>query len=151
RELRNENIDVINYTNNINLYISRALQPAEISRIDLDEENTKANVFLEADQVSLAIGRGGNNIKLASRLAAYQIEVYRMQAKSEAAEDDVDLDEFLDEIDAWVVKELKKVGLDSARDVLRSSTEFLMNSTDLEEETINEVKKILSAEFEEGK
>jgi N utilization substance protein A len=150
RELRNENIDVISHTTNSMLYITRSLQPAEISRIDLDEVNHKANVFLEADQVSLAIGRGGNNIKLASKLTGYQIEVYRIQNKVEATEDDVELDEFTDEIETWVIDELKKVGLDSARSVLRASNEFLMNSTDLEEETIKDVKKILSAEFEDS-
>ena len=132
------------------LYITRSLQPAEISRIYLDEVNHKANVFLEADQVSLAIGRGGNNIKLASKLTGYQIEVYRIQNKVESTEDDVELDEFTDEIETWVIDELKKVGLDSARSVLRASNEFLMNSTDLEEETIRDVKKILSAEFEDS-
>jgi transcription termination/antitermination protein NusA len=150
RELRNENIDVISHTTNSMLYITRSLQPAEISRIDLDEVNHKANVFLEADQVSLAIGRGGNNIKLASKLTGYQIEVYRIQNKVESTEDDVELDEFTDEIETWVIDELKKVGLDSARSVLRASNEFLMNSTDLEEETIRDVKKILSAEFEDS-
>ena len=150
RELRNENIDVISHTTNSMLYITRSLQPAEISRIDLDEVNHKANVFLEADQVSLAIGRGGNNIKLASKLTGYQIEVYRIQNKVESTEDDVELDEFTDEIETWVIDELKKVGLESARSVLRASNEFLMNSTDLEEETIRDVKKILSAEFEDS-
>ncbi len=144
RELRNENIDVINFTTNTTLYIQRALQPAVISKMDL--VGTTANVFLENDQVSLAIGRSGHNIKLASKLTGYQIEVYRVNA---ATEDDVDLDEFLDEIDSWIIEEFKKIGLDSAKDVLRTTVADLLARTDLEEETIVQVQKILRDEFEE--
>lgn len=144
RELRNENIDVINFTTNTTLYIQRALQPAIISKMDL--VGTTANVFLENDQVSLAIGRSGHNIKLASKLTGYQIEVYRVNA---ATEDDVDLDEFLDEIDSWIIEEFKKIGLDSAKDVLRTTVADLLARTDLEEETIVQVQKILRDEFEE--
>lgn len=148
RELRNENIDVINFTTNTALFIQRALQPAKISRMEIDEDNKKADVYLEADQVSLAIGRGGHNIKLASRLTGYQIEVYRVSTEV-MDEDDVELDEFLDEIDEWIIDEFKKIGLDSARAVLRASTEDLIRRTELEEETILHVKRILQAEFEE--
>lgn len=148
RELRNENIDVINYTTNNALFIQRALQPASISRMELDDTNKRADVFLENDQVSLAIGKGGFNIKLASRLTGYQIEVYRV-TQGQQDEDDVELEEFLDEIDEWIIEEFRRVGLDSARSVLRTSTEDLMRRTELEEETILEVKKILQAEFED--
>lgn len=148
RELRNENIDVINYTTNNALFIQRALQPANITRMELDDNTKKADVYLESDQVSLAIGKGGFNIRLASRLAGYQIEVYRV-TEGQADEDDVDLTEFLDEIDGWIIDELKRVGMDTAKSVLRTSTEDLMRRTELEEETIDEVKKILQAEFEE--
>jgi len=146
RELRNENIDVINFTTNTALYIQRALQPANISRMDLVGET--ANVFLESDQVSLAIGRGGHNIKLASKLTGYQIEVYRVN-NSINSEDDVDLDEFLDEIDNWIIDEFKRIGLDSAKDVINSSVEDLLKRTDLEEETIVAVQNILRQEFED--
>lgn len=148
RELRNENIDVINYTTNTALFIQRALQPAKISRMEIDEDSRKADVYLEADQVSLAIGRGGHNIKLAGRLTGYQIEVYRVST-STGDEDDVELDEFLDEIDNWIIDEFKKIGLDSARAVLRTSNEDLIRRTELEEETILHVKRILQAEFED--
>lgn len=148
RELRNENIDVINYTTNTALFIQRALQPAKISRMEIDEDNRKADVYLDADQVSLAIGRGGHNIKLAGRLTGYQIEVYRVSTGT-SDEDDVELDEFLDEIDNWIIDELKKIGLDSARAVLRTSNEDLIRRTELEEETILHVKRILQAEFED--
>ncbi|MBW7868363.1 MAG: transcription termination/antitermination protein NusA [Brumimicrobium sp.] len=145
RELRNENIDVINYTNNIQLYIQRALSPAKISSVEINEEEKKADVYLKNDQVSLAIGKGGFNIKLASRLTGYEIDVYR-----EGAEDveDVDLEEFADEIDSWIIDELKAIGCDSAKSVLELSIEELVHRTDLEEETVKEVLKILSAEFE---
>ena len=143
RELRNENIDVINYTNN-NQLIQRALSPAKITSVKLDEENKTAEVFLQPDQVSLAIGRGGNNIKLA-RLAGYEIDVYREGA---VEVDDVELDEFKDEIDAWIIKELKSIGCDSARSVLELPIEDLIKRTDLEEETINEVLNVLRSEFE---
>lgn len=144
RELRNENIDVINYTTNDALFIQRAIQPAVVSKMDI--EGTTANVFLESDQVSLAIGRSGHNIKLASKLTGYQIEVYRVNA---VVEDDVDLDEFLDEIDEWIIEEFKRVGLDTAKDVLRTSVADLLTRTDLEEETISQIHKILRKEFEE--
>jgi N utilization substance protein A len=144
RELRNENIDVINFTTNEALFIQRALQPAIIAKMDIT--GNTANVYLESDQVSLAIGRSGHNIKLASKLTGYQIEVYRMNADSE---DDVDLDEFLDEIDTWIIEEFKKIGLDSAKDVLRTSVEDLLQRTDLEEETIVQVQKILREEFDD--
>lgn len=148
RELRNENIDVINFTTNTALFVQRALQPAKISRMEFDEENKKVDVFLDSDQVSLAIGKGGHNIKLASRLSGYQIEVYRVNT-GVTDEDDVEMDEFLDEIDEWIIDEFKKIGLDSARAVLRTSTEDLIRRTELEEETILQVKKIIQEEFEE--
>ncbi|MBL7811398.1 MAG: transcription termination/antitermination protein NusA [Bacteroidetes bacterium] len=148
RELRNENIDVINYTTNTALFITRALQPAKISRMEIDDATKKVDVFLETDQVSLAIGKGGHNIKLAGKLTGHQIEVYRVNAAVND-EDDVELDEFLDEIDEWIIDEFKKIGLDSAKDVLRHSVEDLVSRTQLEEETILEVKKILQNEFEE--
>ena len=148
RELRNENIDVINYTTNNALSIQRALQPAAITRMELDDVTKKADVFLESDQVSLAIGKGGFNIRLASKLSGYQIEVYRV-THGQTEEDDVELTEFLDEIDGWIIEEFKRVGLDTARSVLRSSMEDLMRRTELEEETIAEVKKILQSEFED--
>jgi N utilization substance protein A len=148
RELRNENIDVINYTTNNALFIQRALQPAAITRMELDDVTKKADVFLESDQVSLAIGKGGFNIRLASKLSGYQIEVYRV-THGQTEEDDVELTEFLDEIDGWIIEEFKRVGLDTARSVLRSSMEDLMRRTELEEETIAEVKKILQSEFED--
>ena len=148
RELRNENIDVINFTTNTNLYIQRSLQPAAISRIELNDDKKTADVFLDADQVSLAIGKGGHNIKLAGKLTGYQIEVYRM-ATTVNDEDDVDLDEFLDEIDTWIIEEFKKIGLDSAKSVINTPVEDLMRRTELEEETIIEVQKILRTEFED--
>lgn len=146
RELRNENIDVINYTNNTQLYITRALSPAKVSSINLDEENKKAEVYLAPDQVSLAIGKGGHNIKLAGKLTGYEIDVYREDVAD--VEDDVALDEFSDEIDGWVLDELKAIGCDTAKNVLDLSIEELVKRTDLEEETIEDVRKILSAEFE---
>lgn len=146
RELRNENIDVINYTTNNALFIQRALQPANISRMELDDVNKKADVYLENDQVSLAIGRGGHNIKLASKLTGYQIEVYRV---TNDQEDDVELTEFLDEIDEWIILEFKKVGMDTARSVLRHSVEDLARRTGLELETVQEVQRILHSEFED--
>jgi N utilization substance protein A len=146
RELRNENIDVINFTTNISLFIQRALNPAKISSITLDETNRKANVFLSPDQVSLAIGKGGFNIRLASRLVGYDIEVYREDAGAD--DSDIDLDEFADEIDSWIIDELKSIGLDTAKSVLEVSNDDLVNRTELEEETVIEIKKILQAEFE---
>ncbi|MBL0314472.1 MAG: transcription termination/antitermination protein NusA [Flavobacteriales bacterium] len=145
RELRNENIDVIQYTSNEQLLITRALAPAKISSINLDKENMKADVFLKPDQVSLAIGKGGNNIKLASRLTSFEIDVYR---ETDTDIDDVDLEEFSDEIDAWIIDELKSIGCDTARSVLNIPKEDLVKRTDLEEETVDEVVRILKAEFE---
>ena len=146
RELRNENIDVINYTQNTNLYIQRALAPAKISSMEIDEENKNAKVYLKPDEVSLAIGKGGFNIKLASMLTGYEIDVYREM--DEADMDDIYLDEFNDEIDQWVIDALKAVGYDTAKDVLGTSKEKLLAQTDLEEETIDDVLRILAAEFE---
>jgi N utilization substance protein A len=145
RELRNENIDVINYTNNIQLYISRALSPAKITSIKLDDDTRRAAVFMKPDQVSLAIGKGGHNIKLAGRLSGYEIDVYR---DTEDEEEDVDLEEFSDEIDTWIIDELKSIGCDTAKSVLNISVEELVSRTDLEEETIREVVRILRSEFE---
>jgi N utilization substance protein A len=146
RELRNENIDVINYTPNTNLYIQRALAPAKISSMEIDEEAKTAKVYLQPEEVSLAIGKGGYNIKLASMLTGYEIEVYR--EINEADMDDIYLDEFNDEIDQWVLDALKAVGLDTAKDVLNVGKEQLIKRTDLEEETIDDVLRVLSAEFE---
>ena len=145
RELRNENIDVINYTTNPNLYITRALSPAKINSITIDENNKRAEVFLKPDQVSLAIGKGGFNIKLAGSLTGYEIDVYR---DTDVETEDVDLMEFTDEIESWVIDELKAVGCDTAKSVLNLTIEDLVNRTDLEEETIQEVMRILRAEFE---
>lgn len=147
RELRNENIDVINYTSNVSLYIQRALSPAKVSSIKLDEVAKTAQVFLKPDQISLAIGKNGLNIKLASLLTEYQIDVFRETDVID--EEDVELDEFNDEIEQWVLDELKKVGCDTAKDVLRLSADELERRTDLDRETIDEVISILSDEFEE--
>ena len=144
RELGNENIDVINYTNNIQLYITRALSPARVTSIKLDEENKHAEVILKPEEVSKAIGRGGHNIRLAGHLTGYEIDVFR-----EGAEEDVELTEFSDEIDGWIIDELKKAGLDTAKSVLEQEYEDLVKRTDLEEETIREVIQILKEEFEE--
>jgi len=145
RELRNENIDVINWTANSQLLIQRALSPAKITSIKLDDENGKAEVYLRPDQVSLAIGKGGFNIKLASRLTEYEIDVYR-EGTDEF--DDVDLEEFTDEIDSWILDALKGIGCDSAKSVLELTKEELVSRTDLEDETIEEVLRILRTEFE---
>ncbi len=147
RELRNENIDVINFTDNIQLYITRALNPAKISSIQLDDENKKAEVYLDPDQVSLAIGKGGFNIRLASMLTGYEIDVYRNVDEADA-DDDVELTEFSDEIEGWVIDALKAIGCDTARDVLNLDSADLVKRTDLEEETVNDVLTILQAEFE---
>ena len=147
RELRNENIDVINYTTNINLYIQRALAPAKISSMEIFEDEKKANVYLKPDEVSLAIGKGGFNIKLACMLTGYQIDVFREMDNEDV--DDIYLDEFNDEIDQWVIDALKAIGLDTARAVLALSPEELAQRTDLEEETIADVIRVLKAEFEE--
>jgi len=145
RELKNENIDVINYTANDQLLIQRALSPAKISSITLDTENMKADVFLKPDQVSLAIGKGGHNIKLASKLTEFEIDVYR---ESDADIDDVDLEEFADEIDHWILDQLKGIGCDTARSVLEIDKSDLAKRTDLEEETIDHVLKIIKDELE---
>ncbi|MDD3907120.1 MAG: transcription termination factor NusA [Bacteroidales bacterium] len=147
RELRNENIDVINYTSNINLFIQRALSPAKISSIRLDETNNKAEVFLKPEEVSLAIGKGGMNIKLASMLTGYTIDVFR--ETDDIEDDDIYLDEFKDEIDGWVIDALKKLGCDTARNVLAIPREELIEKADLEESTVDEVLGILRAEFED--
>lgn len=147
RELQNENIDVINYTDNKELFIARSLSPAKISKVVVNEEKKTAAVYLQPDQVSLAIGKGGLNIKLASRLAAVQIDVYRELSDSEI--DDVRLDEFSDELEDWIIDELQKIGLDTAKSVLALSKDDLLRRTDLEEETINEVLAVLNQEFEE--
>ncbi|MBQ7192206.1 MAG: transcription termination/antitermination protein NusA [Paludibacteraceae bacterium] len=147
RELRNENIDVINYTPNINLYIQRALAPAKISSMNINEEEKKAEVYLKPDEVSLAIGKGGFNIRLASMLTGYQIDVYREMDEEDS--EDIYLDEFNDEIDQWIIDALKGIGLDTAKSVLALSKEELKSRIDLEDETIDDVYNILSAEFEE--
>lgn len=147
RELKNENIDIINYTTNTSLYIQRALTPAKVSSISLDDKNKRASVYLKPDQVSLAIGKGGSNIKLAGKLVDFEIDVYRDSEEGEM--DDVDLEEFADEIDDWIINELKGIGCDTARSVLNLNKEELLRRTDLEEETIAEVLKILASEFEE--
>jgi len=148
RELRNENIDVINYTANPSLYIQRALAPAKIVRIELNEEEKQANVYLNPEEVSLAIGKNGTNIRLASMLTGYQIDVFR-EVKEEEEIEDIYLDEFNDEIDQWVIDQLKSVGLDTAKQVLNLPKDELIQRTDLEEETIDDVLRILSAEFED--
>jgi len=145
RELRNENIDVINYTTNTSLYIQRALSPAKLSSIEIDEENKRADVYMKPDQVSLAIGKGGFNIKLAGKLTGYEIDVYR---DSDVDLEDVDLTEFSDEIDKWIIDELTQIGCDTAKSVLAVPVDELVKRTDLEEETINEVIRILKTEFE---
>jgi N utilization substance protein A len=144
RELGNENIDVINHTNNQQLLITRALSPARISSVKIDEEKKTAQVYLKPEEVSKAIGRGGYNIRLAGQLTGYEIDVFR-----EGVEEDVELTEFSDEIDSWIIKEFQKIGLDTARSVLELDAADLVKRTDLEEETINEVLKILKSEFEE--
>jgi len=147
RELRGENIDVLNYTQNPQLFITRALSPANVNRVDLDEEGKKAEVFLNPDQVSLAIGKGGANIKLASMLTGYTIDVFR--ELNEEEEEDVQLDDFADEIEPWVIEELKKIGLTTARQVLNAPREMIIKEADLEEETVDDTLKVLAAEFEE--
>lgn len=147
RELQNENIDVINYTENLELYIQRALSPAKIVSIKIDKDNGRVSVYLKPDQVSLAIGKGGLNIKLASRLVGYEIDVFRELAEGQS-EEDVDLSEFSDEIESWVIDELNRIGLDTAKSVLNLSKEELVRRTDLEEETVEGVLNILKKEFE---
>ena len=146
RELRNENIDVINFTTNVQLFITRALSPAKVISIKVTEAEKHAEVFLKASEVSLAIGKGGTNIKLASQLTGYEIDVYR--EAEEVEEEDVDLNEFVDEIEEWVIQELKSIGCDTAKSVLELTVEDLVKRTDLEEETIREVMRVLAAEFE---
>ncbi|HEX8022403.1 MULTISPECIES: transcription termination factor NusA [Mucilaginibacter] len=145
RELKNENIDVINFTNNVQLYIQRALSPAKITSIKLDDDKKTAAVYLKPDQVSLAIGRGGHNIKLAGKLTGYEIDVYR---EADEHDEDVDIEEFSDEIDSWILDEFKRIGLDTAKSVLALTVGELVKRTDLEEETVKEVLSILNAEFE---
>lgn len=147
RELCNENIDVINYTANTKLFIQRALSPAKVSNINVDEENLKAEVFLKPEEVSLAIGRGGLNIKLASMLTGYTIDVFR-EVNEEEADEDIYLDEFSDEIDQWVIDAIKSIGLDTAKAVLNAPREMLVEKADLEEETVDNVLRVLRAEFE---
>ena len=147
RELQNENIDVINYTENLELYIQRALSPAKITSIKIDKESGRVSVYLKPDQVSLAIGKGGLNIKLASRLVGYEIDVFRELAEGQGDED-VDLDEFSEEIESWVLDELKRIGLDTAKSVLNLNKEELVRRTDLEEETVESVLGVLKKEFE---
>lgn len=148
RELENENIDVINFTDNLELYIARALSPARIGSIDVDRDNGRVSVYLKPDQVSLAIGKGGQNIKLASKLIGMEIDVYRELSETEI-EEDVNLSEFSDEIEGWIIDELKRVGLDTARSVLALTREDLLRRTDLEQETIDDIVNVLSQEFEE--
>jgi N utilization substance protein A len=145
RELRNENIDVVNYTTNVQLYITRALSPAKVISIKVNEVDKHVEVFLKASEVSLAIGKGGSNIKLASQLTGYEIDVYR--EAEEVEDEDVDLDEFSDEIEAWIIQELKNIGCDTAKSVLELTIEDLAKRTDLEEETIREIRRVLESEF----
>ena len=148
RELCNENLDVVNYTSNINLFIQRALSPARVSSINIDQENHKAEVYLQPEEVSLAIGRGGLNIKLASMLTEFTIDVFREVPEGEADED-IYLDEFSDEIDQWVIEAIKSIGLDTAKAVLNAPREMLVEKADLEEETVDHVINVLRAEFEQ--
>ncbi len=148
RELRNENIDVINFTTNLQLYIQRALTPAKVSSVEIDSTTMRASVTLKSEQVSLAIGKSGTNIKLASKLTGYEIDVFREDEEVEM--EDVDLDEFRDELEGWVVDVLKGIGCDSARDVLNLKAEEIIRRSDLEEETVHEIIRILSSEFEES-
>ena len=147
RELCNENIDVINWTANTKLFIQRALSPAKVSSLTINEEEKKAEVFLQPEEVSLAIGRSGMNIKLASMLTGYTIDVFR-ELDEQTAEEDIYLDEFSDEIDKWVIDAIKSIGLDTARQVLNAPREMLIEKADLEEETVDNVLNILRAEFE---
>jgi N utilization substance protein A len=148
RELRNENIDIINYTHNESLFIQRALTPAKVNSIDLDTNKRRASVFLDSEEISKAIGKKGINIKLASDLTRYTIDVFREGAVQHEVDFDVELDEFRDEIEDWIIDELKSIGCDTALDVLDLKPEELVRRTDLEEETIKEVLEILRAEIE---
>jgi len=147
RELRNENIDVISYSSDPRVYVTRALSPAKLTRLEIKDDGHTLEVFLKPDQVSLAIGKNGYNIKLASELTGYKIDVFR--DSDNEMEDDYNLEEFADEIEPWIIEVLKSVGCDTARSVLKMSPEFLIQRTDLEEETINEVLQILQREFDE--
>ena len=149
RELRNENIDVINYTSNIQLFIQRALSPAKVSSIIMHEDEKRAEVYLKPEEVSLAIGKGGLNIKLASMLTEYTIDVYRELGEDAVADEDIYLDEFKDEIDEWVINAIKAIGIDTAKGVLNAPREMLIEKADLEENTVDDVLRILKAEFEE--
>jgi N utilization substance protein A len=148
RELQNENIDVINYTENMELYIARALSPSKINTIKIDEGNRRASVFLNRDQVSLAIGKGGQNIKLASKLVGLEIDVFRELGDFEDDDEDVELREFTDVIEEWMINELKRIGLDTAKSVLAVSPQDLLRRTELEEESINWIREVLRKEFE---
>lgn len=147
RELKNENIDIVNFTNNISLYIQRSLTPAKVTSISVDEKAKRASVYLKPDQVSLAIGKSGSNIKLASKLTGYEIDVYRDNIETEI--EDVDLDEFADEIEGWIIDTLKEIGCDTAKSVLSLDRDELIRRSDLEEETVDEVLRILASEFED--
>lgn len=149
KELCNENIDVINFSNNIQLYIQRALAPATVTSITVDQANKKAEVYLQPDQVSLAIGRGGMNIKLASMLTEYTIDVFRELEEDSVNEEDIYLDQFNDEIDQWVIDAVKSIGLDTAKQVLNAPREMLISKADLEEETVDNLLEVLKAEFEQ--
>ena len=149
RELQNENIDVINYTENLELYISRAMSPAKLTSMKIDKDTKRVSVYLKPDQVSLAIGKSGLNIKLASRLVGYEIDVFRELGEVQTGEEDVDLEEFTDEIEGWVLDELKRIGLDTAKSVLLLNKEELVRRTDLEEETVENVLTVLKREFEQ--
>lgn len=148
RELRNENIDIINYTNNASLYIQRSLTPAKVSNIEIDEKTKRVSIYLKPDQVSLAIGKNGANIKLAGDLTGYELDIYR--ELDDTLSDDVDLDEFRDEIEDWIIDQLKSIGCDTAKSVMSLSKDELVRRTDLEEETISDVIQILQAEFEDN-
>ena len=148
RELCNENIDVINFSNNVQLFIQRALSPAKVTSITLDEANHKAEVYLQPEEVSLAIGKGGMNIKLASMLTEHTIDVFRVVNEGEADDEDIYLDEFSDEIDQWVIDAIKAIGLDTAKAVINAPREMLIEKADLEEETVDHLLEVLKAEFE---
>jgi N utilization substance protein A len=148
RELRNENIDIINYTNNVSLYIQRSLTPAKVSNIEIDEKTKRVSIYLKPDQVSLAIGKNGANIKLAGDLTGYELDIYR--ELDDTLSDDVDLDEFRDEIEDWIIDQLKSIGCDTAKSVMSLSKDELVRRTDLEEETISDVIQILQSEFEDN-
>jgi N utilization substance protein A len=148
RELKNENIDIINHTNNLCLMVQRALAPSKVNSMDIDQEKKRISVYLDADQVSLAIGKRGVNIKLASKLVGFEIDVYREQDGEDIEEEDIELDEFADEIEGWMLDELKKIGCDTAKSVLALSDDELVRRTDLEEETIKDIRKILESEFQ---